>query len=502
MSTTQLEKRTDGIQHVDIVLVNPADRKQIYSGLSSWFSAIEPPLWIALTAAFVRDHGYSVKIIDAEAENWDPTYTARKVAEYDPILVDVFALGPTPSSSSTPKMSAAGKVLTELKRTAPHVKAILSGIHPSSLPERTIGEEDVDFVCQGEGFYTILQLLDALKSSRETRDYKINGLWYLKNGKVVANPRAPVIKNLDELPFAAWDLLPMDRYRAHNWHCFGHIHQRSPYGAIYTSLGCPFNCSYCNIHALYSGKPGIRYRSPEKVVAEINFLVKKYKMKNLKIIDELFTLREERVIRICDLIISGGYDLNIWAYGRVDTVSERMLRKMKQAGINWIAFGFESASERVRKGVNKRIKEDATRRAIEMTRAAGMYIQANFMFGLPDDDFESMQQTLDMVKEYNFEYVNFYTTMAYPGSQLYEDAVRQGIELPKKWHGYGQYSDEALPMPTRYLSGTDVLRFRDNAFNEYFSNPKYIQMVQEKFGQESVESIHNMLRIKLKRKYA
>ena len=245
MSTTQLEKRTDGIQHVDIVLVNPADRKQIYSELSSWFSAIEPPLWIALTAAFVRDHGYSVKIIDAEAENWDPTYTARKVAEYDPILVDVFALGPTPSSSSTPKMSAAGKVLTELKRTAPHVKAILSGIHPSSLPERTIGEEDVDFVCQGEGFYTILQLLDALKSSRETRDYKINGLWYLKNGKVVANPRAPVIKNLDELPFAAWDLLPMDRYRAHNWHCFGHIHQRSPYGAIYTSLGCPFNCSYC-----------------------------------------------------------------------------------------------------------------------------------------------------------------------------------------------------------------------------------------------------------------
>ncbi|MBI2848212.1 MAG: radical SAM protein, partial [Chloroflexi bacterium] len=253
---------------------------------------------------------------------------------------------------------------------------------------------------------------------------------------------------------------------------------------------------------LYNNAPGIRFRSPEKVVEEIDFLVKKHKIKNLKIIDELFALREDRVISICDLLIRGGYDLNIWAYARVDTVSERMLKKMKQAGINWLAYGFESASDIVRKGVAKKTGEDVTRRAIDMTRASGIYIMGNFIFGLPDDNLETMQQTLEMAKEYNFEYVNFYTAMAYPGSSLYDDALEQGIKLPGSWHGYGQFSEEAIPMPTRYLSAADVLRFRDRAFKEYFSNPKYISMVREKFGAKVVEHIEEMLKHEIQRKYA
>jgi len=109
---------------------------------------------------------------------------------------------------------------------------------------------------------------------------------------------------------------------------------------------------------------------------------------------------------------------------------------------------------------------------------------------------------LDMAKEFNFEYVNFYMAMAYPGCQLYQDALRQDIKLPENWHGYAQLGYETLPMPTKYLSATDVLRFRDNAFEEYFRNPKYMEMVREKFGPKVVESIHNMLKIELKRKYA
>jgi radical SAM superfamily enzyme YgiQ (UPF0313 family) len=255
-----------------------------------------------------------------------------------------------------------------------------------------------------------------LKQDRESKDYKINGLWYLEDNKVIANPPASLINNPDELPFVAWDLLLMEKYRAHNWHCFDHINQRQPYAVIYTSLGCPFNCSYCPIHAFYS-KPGIRFRSPERVVEEIDLLVKNYNVKNIKILDELFVLREDRVIRICDLIIQGGYKLNIWAYARVDTVNERLLKKMKQAGINWLCFGIESANKNVRQGVSKRIAQEKIQKAIEMTQAAGIYILGNFMFGLPDDDLQTMQETLDMAKEFNFEYVNFYVTMAYPGSQ-------------------------------------------------------------------------------------
>ncbi|MFC1928502.1 B12-binding domain-containing radical SAM protein [Chloroflexota bacterium] len=486
-------------QKLDLILVNPGSRAQVYGKLGSSLAGIEPPLWAGLIAAFVRRHSHSVKIIDAEAENWSPEYTAEKIAEYDPLLAGIIVLGSNPSASSTPKMTAAGEVAAALKKKAPQVKILFGGLHPSALPEQTLREEKADFVCQGEGFHTVLQLLDVLKAEKAPASYQIHGLWYCQNGGVIANTPAPLV-NPDELPMAAWDLLPMDKYRAHNWHCFDHIDQRQPYAVIYTSLGCPFNCSYCNIHALYNDKPGIRFRSPEKVVEDIDFLVKNYKVRNIKFIDELFAIREDRVTHICDLIVKGNYNLNIWAYARVDTVSEGMMKKMKQAGINWVAYGFESASMKVRQGVTKKFEQDTIAKAVEMTRAAGIYIIGNFIFGLPDDDLETMCETLEMAKEFNFEYINFYTAMAYPGSPLYEEAIKQGIKLPEEWHGYGQYAEETLPLPTKHLSADNVLHFRDNAFKEYFSNPRYLKMMREKFGPEVVEHIEEMLKHEIRRK--
>ena len=485
---------------LDLLLVNPGSRARVYGKLGTSLAGIEPPLWAGLIAAFIREHGYSVEIIDADAENWSPEQAAEVIAEQNPLLAGIIVLGSNPSASSTPKMTAAGEIIRALKRKAPHVKTILGGLHPSALPERTLREEETDFVCQGEGFHTILRLLEVLKSGKTTNVYRVPGLWYTQNGEVIYNPPMPLV-NPDELPIAAWDLLPMDKYRAHNWHCFEHIDQRQPYAIVYSSLGCPFNCSYCNIHALYNNKPGIRFRSPEKVVEEIDFLVKNYKVKNIKILDELFALREDRVNRICDLIIQGGYDLNMWAYARVDTVNERMLEKMKQAGISWVAYGIESASRKVRRGVTKKFEEDEIARAVEMTRAAGIYILGNFIFGLPDDNLETMQETLEMAEEFNFEYANFYVAMAYPGSPLFDEAVKQSIKLPEAWHGYGQYTEETLPLPTKHLSSEDVLRFRDKAFKEYFSNPGYLQMIKEKFGSKVVKHIEEMLKYQIPRKF-
>lgn len=488
-------------QGIDLLLVNPGNRAETYRELGSSLAGIEPPLWCGLIAGFIREHGFSVKIIDADAEDWSPEHTAERIAECDPLLVGIIVLGTNPSASSTPKMTVVRETVTALRKRSPEVKILLGGLHPSALPERTLKEEDVDFVCQGEGFYTILHLLELLRSGKKTDTYNIDGLWYKKDGKIVSNPPAPVIKNLDELPFAAWDLLPMDKYRAHNWHCFDDLNSRGSYAVIYTSLGCPFKCSYCPIHAFY-GKPGIRFRSPKKVVEEIDLLVQNYNIKNIKIMDELFVLREERVKRICDLIIQRGYKLNIWVYARVDTVNEIILKKMKQAGVNWVAYGFESASERVRQGVSKKIQQEKIKEAIQMTCDAGINIIGNFIFGLPDDDLETMQETLNMAKEYNFEYVNFYSAMAYPGSQLYSCALKEGWSLPEVWHGYSQYAYETLPLPTKYLSGAEVLRFRDKAFNEYFSNPKYLEKIRKKFGEEVEISVLDMLKKKLKRKYA
>lgn len=124
-----------------------------------------------------------------------------------------------------------------------------------------------------------------------------------------------------------------------------------------------------------------------------------------------------------------------------------------------------------------------------------------FIFGLPDDDLETTQETLNMAKEFNFEYVNFYTTMAYPGSQLYEDDLQEGIKLPETWNGYSQYSEDTLPLPAKHLSSAEVLRFRDNVFKEYYKNPKYIKMIKEKFGPKVVEHIEEMLKRKIHRKF-
>lgn len=477
-------------EKLDLLLVNPSARKRVYSEIGSSLWGIEPPLWCGLIAAFVREHGYSVKIIDSEAENWSPEYTAEKIAKYNPLLAGIIVLGSNPSVASTPKMTATSELLTTLKNKTPNIKTILGGLHPSALPEQTLREEKPDFVFRGEGFYTVLELLNVLKGNKETIDYNIEGLWYMKDNRVISNGWGKLVQNLDELPLVAWDLLPMEKYRAHNWHCFDHIDQRKPYAVIYTSLGCPFNCTFCNIRTMYNGQPGIRFRSPKRVVEEIDFLVQNYKVKNIKILDEIFVFRENHVMELCDLIIQRGYKLNIWAYARIDTVNEKLLMKMKQAGINWLAYGIESGSKKVRNGVAKgKFGQDKIKKAIEMTKAAGIYIIGNFIFGLPDDDLETMQETLNMAKEFNFEYVNFYTAMAYPGSQLYKDALQKDIKLPEKWSGYSQYSEDTLPLPTKHLLSAEVLRFRDNAFKEYYKNPKYIKMIKEKFGPKVIEHI-------------
>lgn len=483
---------------MDIVLVKPGSQKKLYGDLGTAnISAIEPPLWAALLAAYLREKGYSATLIDAEVENWSPAHTAEVIKEINPRLIGIIVSGTNPSAS-TMNMIGASAILSHLKQIAPGLPTLLGGLHPSALPERTMAEENVDFVCEGEGFHTIPNLLEALKTGQNS--FPIEGLWYRQDGKVISNRRAPLVKNLDQLPMPAWDLLPMERYRAHNWHCFEHIDQRQPYAVIYSSLGCPFRCSFCCINSIF-GKSGIRYRSPEHVIKEIDFLVKNYGMKNLKIMDEMFVLKESHVMDLCDRIIARGYDLNIWAYARADTVNERLLEKIKAAGINWVAYGFESGNKKVLDGVAKGYNPDKIGKAVKMTDAAGLNIIGNFIFGLPDDNQQSMQETLKLAQDLNCEFVNFYCTMAYPGSKLYELAQKQNWKLPETWDGYSQFGYETFPLATKYLSGPEVLAFRDQAFIAYFTNPAYQAKIRAKFGEIIVQIIQETLKIKLERRH-
>ena len=337
---------------MDIVFINPGDRKQIYQNLGVDISAIEPPFLTASFAAYLRNNGFRVAIVDAQAENISPDECAAKVKELNPLLACVIVYGNQPSAS-TQNMTIAGRICVSLKNAGIDNVAI-GGLHPSALPERTLMEEAVDFVIEGEEQEPLLGLLGVLKDGKPISD--VPGIWRREGGEIVHTARAALAKNLDEiLPIAAWDLLPMEKYRAHNWHCFDDIQNRMPYAAIYTSLGCPYSCTFCCINAPF-GKPGIRYRSPESVAEELELLATKYNVKNVKFVDEMFVLDERHYMKIVDLIIERGLNLNIWCYARVDTIKDENLKRMKKAGINWLALGIESANSDVRDGASKKMR--------------------------------------------------------------------------------------------------------------------------------------------------
>lgn len=234
---------------------------------------------------------------------------------------------------------------------------------------------------------------------------------------------------------------------------------------------------------------------------DLDFLVNTYEIKNIKIIDEMFALNEKRVVELCDKIVERKYGLNMWAYARVNTVTEKMLARMKDAGINWLAYGFESGSKRVIEDVTKGYKIGMIEKVVRMTYDLGIHICGNYIFGLPEDDFDSMNETLKLMLDINAEWANIYCAMAYPGSLLYETAIQKGWPLPDSWQGYSQYAYESLPLPTKYLSAGDVLSFRDYAFNTYFENPRYLNKAKQLFGSETVQHIKKMTEHKLQRKY-
>lgn len=486
------------MSRLDCLIVKPGSQKQLYGKLSDFqLTAIEPPLWAAILAGFLREKKYIVEILDAEIREQSWAETAVDIENFDPILTAIFVSGSNPSAS-TMNMIGVRDIISVAKQLDPHRKIVILGLHPSALPLRTMIEEDVDYVIQGEGFYTLPNLIDSIK--KEGRCYITPGLWQRTCWrKISSTPRPELMKDLNQLPMPAWDLLPMHKYRAHNWHCFDNLSKRQPYAVLYTSLGCPFNCSFCCINALF-GKHTIRYRSADKVVKELDFLVNTYGIRNIKIIDEMFALSERRVVELCDKIIERKYDLNMWAYGRVNTVTPRMLEKMKAAGINWIAYGFESGNQRVLDASNKNCSMSKADEVVRMTYNAGLYIGANFVFGLPGDDQDTMQDTLDMALIINAEWANFYCAMAYPGSELYILSLKNEWELPKTWGDYSQYSPTCLPLRTKHLSAREIVDFRDDAFHTYYSNPHYLSKIEKTFGVEAIEHVKKMSKHRIERR--
>ena len=490
----------------DVLLIHPSARKNVYQSLGKNLAAIEPPLWAALMAAYCRNHGLTVNIIDAEAEELSHDQVADIVGQEKPVLAVVVVYGHQPSAS-TQTMTAAGQVCTAIKECTPNQQILLVGGHVASLPRRTLTEEAADYVAAGEGLRTMVDLTNALKTSSSLTN--VPGLWYRQGNEIVNTPDSELTSRPDKvMPMPAWDLLPMSKYRAHNWHCSDN-RDRQPYASIYTTLGCPYHCSFCCIQAPFRtgeraagmspSRNSYRYWNPHTILAQIDELVHRYGVRNIKIADEMFVLNRRHLTAICKGLIERNYDLNIWAYARVDTIHDDMLTMLKDAGFTWLALGIEAGAESVRAEVDKRYSQQQVFEVVQRIRNAGIHVIGNYIFGLPDDDENTMQATLDLALELRCEFANFYSAMAYPGSSLYGEALQHGIPLPKHWTGYSQHSRDCLPLPTRHLTARDVLQFRDRAFLHYFRDAEYLKMMESRFGMATAQHLRDVTKLSLER---
>jgi anaerobic magnesium-protoporphyrin IX monomethyl ester cyclase len=505
---------------VDVLFVNPGNSRQIYQDLADDYSAIETPTWSLLLAQSCRSVGYSVGILDALAERLTNEQAAKRIKEINPRLICFVVYGQNPNSG-TVNMSGVVKMAAEIKKLGNKNPIGIVGSHAQALPLEILEtEKDIDIVFTNEAVYSLWNILKVDISDKE-QIKNVKGIGFLKDGKpflTLPETIVPQEKMDEHLPGYAWDLLPykdkpLDLYRAHFWHAEYDHDRRTPFAAIYTSLGCMFKCSFCMINVINrddnepigvaSNYAKMRFWSPDFIIKEFDKLVE-MGVRTLRISDEMFLLNRKYYTALCKLLIERGYGeiLSMWAYSRIDTATKpKMLELVRKAGVKWLCLGIESADQKVRLEVTKgKFKDIDIRDVVQGVHDADIEIMANYLVGLPGDTHETMKKTLDLSVELCTLGWNLYAAMALPGSRLYKDAVDAGLDLPKDYSGYSFHSYDTLPLPTDELSPAEILKFRDDAWLKYHTYEPFLEKIEKKYGKIARENIEEMSKITLKRK--
>lgn len=505
---------------MDVLFINPGNAQQIYQYLSKDYSAIEPPTWALLLAESCRSIGKTVAILDVNAERLSIEQSVERIKNINPRLICFVVYGQN-VNAGTVNMSGTVALAKSIKSQNITIPIACIGSYVQALPKKTLFEEkSIDIVFTNEGVYALRNLL-----SEEIIDVKkldhIKGIGWRKNGFPTLNPPELIVpqnKMDTDLPGYAWDLLPfkntpLDLYRSPMWHAEYDQNKRTPYAAIQTSIGCRFGCDFCMINIINKNDndeigvatnySSMRYWSPEFIIKEFDKLVN-MGVQTIRIVDEMFLLNKKYYVPLCTMLKERDYGkfLRMWAYSRIDTVSNpELLSLVREAGIKWLCLGIESGDRNVRLEVSKGKFQDVDiHKVIQHIHDADIEVMANYIFGLPGDTYESMHKTLELSKELCTIGWNAYAAMALPGSKLYKNAIEKGIPIPKTYEGFSFHAYDTLPLPTDALTAAQILEFRDKAFEEYHLHQPFIDRVQTKFGDIAVDNIKNMLKIKLKRK--
>jgi len=395
-----------------------------------------PPLGICYVAAACEKAGAEVQLFDYIISEYSPEKLRQSLNEFQPDIVG--------ASSVTLNFPRTVDILKDVKKIHPHVITMMGGPHVSFDYEHILRSiPEIDMVVRGESEKTLLSLIPVIKDRSQWAH--IPGIAFCENNMLVTTKNQSFIENLDDIPLPARHLLNIPKY-----HTLGF-----PISII-TSRGCPNRCIFCQGRRMVGQK--VRYRSLEKVVDEIEYLMS-LGFDLINIADDLFTANKKRVIRFCELINKRQLSFVWSAFSRVNTVDPEILSRMKSAGCYAISFGIESGNPAMLKRIQKGITLNQARYAAQCSKEAGIRTHASFMVGLPGETHDSLNDTLQFAESLDIEY-GFHFLAPFPGTTLREKIDEYDLEiLSNDWEKYD--ANQAI-VRTSALSPEDIETFVAN----------------------------------------
>lgn len=397
------------------------------------------PASVLMVAAPLVEAGYKVKIIDQRIENNWKNILLDEINK-NPLIFGISAL--------TGKQILYGLEISKTIKKNSNIPVAWGGVHASLLPKQTLENQYVDYVIISEGEETFLELVDCLKNKKNLNDIK--GLGYKKDGKIFINSQRDFV-DLNTLPKIPYQLIDIEEYVSKKSFSTGKIARNL---AFYTSRGCPHRCGFCYNQNFNRGR--WRGKSAERVFSEIKELIEKYQINAFDIEDDEFFVDIERARRICELIIEEDLNIEIFASCRVNYVANNMneayLHLLYQAGFRTLGFGIESGSERILNLIHKDITIEQIFETIKKLEKAGINSKYYFMSGFPTETVEDLYKTTDLIqkmKQLNpqIRIPSWRVFTPYPGTDLYELAIREGWQPPNNLEEWANYDFRTIKMP-------------------------------------------------------
>jgi anaerobic magnesium-protoporphyrin IX monomethyl ester cyclase len=296
---------------------------------------------------------------------------------------------------------------------------IIGGHGPSPEPGFFLTKTGADVVVIGEGEVTIVDLLDAKATGRDLSTVK--GIAYLFDEKLVITEARELIRDIDSIPYPAWDLFPIDYYALFR---DVHITNNERWFPILSGRGCPFKCNFC-----YRMDKGMRARSSASIVDEMRILKENYRISYFGFSDDLLMISRRRTVQLCEAIINANLNVKWSCNGRLNFVTPELIKLMKMAGCVFINYGIECFDDEILRVMNKKLTVEKIEYGVKTTLDEGIYPGLNIIFGNIGENAEMLQKGVDFLLKYE-DFTQMRTirpVTPYPGSPLYYYAIEKGL---------------------------------------------------------------------------